>query len=406
MFRTDIYRRRSKTDRIILHCDLNNFFASVSLLYNQTLVNSPVAVCGSKENRHGIVLAKNELAKKYGVKTAEPIWQAKNKCPDLITIPPDYQKYEEFSLKAKQIYARYTDMIEPFGIDECWLDVTGSTLLFGSGEEIAERIRKEIKAELGITVSIGVSFNKIFAKLGSDMKKPDGITVISRENYKEKVWSQPVETLLFVGKNTAKKLNSSGIFTIGDVTLCDDKMLQHMLGKNGLELKKYALGEDGTVVRDMEEYTKPKSIGRSVTEGTDFTDNNSVWRTFIVLAEDIGARLKKHGLYAGGIQVHTRDTSLKVKEFSHSFETATDISIIIAERAMKLFKENYNWDLPLRSVGIRAISLKDSLTGVQQDIFRNNTQDETKEKIEESIFSIRKKFGENSIKRGRTMKKP
>lgn len=406
MFRTDIYRRRGKTDRIILHCDLNNFFASVSLLYNQTLINYPVAVCGSKENRHGIVLAKNELAKSYGVKTAEPIWQAKNKCPDLITIPPDYTKYEEFSLKAKQIYARYTDMIEPFGIDECWLDVTGSTLLFGSGEEIAERIRKEIKAELGITVSIGVSFNKVFAKLGSDMKKPDGITVISRENYKEKVWTQPVESLLFVGKNTCKKLNSSGIFTIGDVTLCDDKMLQHMLGKNGLELKKYALGEDSTVVRDMEEYIKPKSIGRSVTEGTDFTDNDSVWRTFIVLAEDIGARLKKHGLYAGGIQVHTRDTSLKVKEFSHSFETATDISIIIAERAMKLFKENYNWDLPLRSVGIRAISLKESLTGVQQDIFGNTAQNETTERIEDSIFSIREKFGENSIKRGRTMKKP
>ncbi len=405
MFRTDTIRRRGKVDRIILHCDLNNFFASVSLLYNQTLLGSPVAVAGSKENRHGIVLAKNELAKSYGVKTAEPIWQAKNKCPDLITIPPDYEKYEEFSLKAKEIYARYTDMIEPFGIDECWLDVTGSTLLFGSGEEIAERIRNEIKTELGITVSIGVSFNKVFAKLGSDMKKPDGITVISRDNYKEKVWPQPVDALLFVGKNTTKRLNSSGIFTIGDVTLCDDKMLQYMLGKNGMELKKYALGEDDTAVRDMAEYIKPKSIGRSVTEGTDFTDNDSVWQTFIVLAEDVCGRLKKHGLFAGGIQVHTRDTSLKIREFSHTFDTATDISIIIAERAMKLFKENYDWSLPLRSVGIRAISLKETLTGVQQNIFGDNLQNEAAEKIDESIFSIREKFGENSIKRGRTMKK-
>ncbi len=406
MFRIDTIRRRGKVDRVILHCDLNNFFASVSLLYNQTLVNSPVAVAGSKENRHGIVLAKNELAKSYGVKTAEPIWQAKNKCPDLITIPPDYPKYEEFSLKAKEIYARYTDMIEPFGIDECWLDVTGSTLLFGSGEEIAERIRQEIKTELGITVSIGVSFNKVFAKLGSDMKKPDGITVISRENYKDKVWKQPIDALLFVGKSTAKKLNSSGIFTIEDVTLCDDKMLEYMLGKNGLELKKYALGEDNTAVRDSDEYIRPKSIGRSVTEGTDFCDNDAVWKTFIVLAEDIGNRLKKHKLFAGGIQVHTRDTTLKTREFSHTFESATDISIVIAERAFKLFKENYNWALPLRSVGIRAISLKGSVSGIQQDMFGENAQNITAEKIDDSIISIRERFGENSIKRGTTMKKP
>ena len=194
------------TERIILHCDLNNFFASVTLLSNPTLYDLPVAVCGSVEARHGIVLAKNELAKNQGVKTAEAVWEAKAKCPDLVILPPDYKKYHEYSQKAHRMYERYTDLIEPFGIDECWLDVTGSTMLFGSGEQIADKIRTDIKRELGITVSVGVSFNKIFAKLGSDMKKPDAVTVISRENFKEKVWPLPVSDLLFVGKSTATRI--------------------------------------------------------------------------------------------------------------------------------------------------------------------------------------------------------
>lgn len=390
-------------ERIILHCDLNNFYASVSLLYNQTLVNSPVAVCGSVEERHGIVLAKNEIAKSFGVKTAEAIWEAKRKCPDLITLPPLHEKYAEFSEKAKEIYRRYTDMIEPFGIDECWLDVTGSTMLFGNGEEIAHRIRREIKAELGITISVGVSFNKVFAKLGSDMKKPDAVTVISRENFKQKVWPLPISDLLFVGRKTVEKLNSSGVFTIGDVTQCDDFMLKRLLGKNGLDLKRYAEGLDNSPVYDRSGTEAPKSIGRSVTGAEDFLDNDAVWQTFITLAEDISRRLKKHRLYAGGIQVHTRNTDLKVKEFSCALPQPTDISIKIAEFGMKIFRENYYWDLPLRSVGLRAINLKDELIGVQQDLFTDSAVEERVEKIEDSIHTIREKYGKNSIKRGRTI---
>lgn len=390
-------------ERIILHCDLNNFYASVSLLYNQTLINSPVAVCGSVEQRHGIVLAKNEIAKSFGVKTAEAIWEAKRKCPELIILPPLHEKYEEFSEKAKEIYRRYTDMVEPFGIDECWLDVTGSTMLFGSGEEIAHRIRREIKAELGITISVGVSFNKVFAKLGSDMQKPDAVTVISRENFKEKVWPLPVSDLLFVGRKTVEKLNSSGVFTIGDVTQCDDFMLKRMLGKNGLDLKRYAEGLDNSPVYDRSGSEAPKSIGRSVTGAEDFLNNDDVWQTFITLAEDISRRLKKHRLYAGAIQVHTRNTDLKVKEFSCALPQPTDISIKIAEFGMKIFRENYYWDLPLRSVGLRAINLKDELVGVQQDLFTDSALEEKSEKIEDSIHTIREKYGKNSIKRGRTL---
>lgn len=392
-------------ERVILHCDLNNFFASVSLLYNQTLVGYPVAVCGSVEERHGIVLAKNEIAKSYGVKTAEAIWEAKRKCPELITLPPIYDKYSEYSEKAKEIYSRYTDIIEPFGIDECWLDVTGSIMLFGSGEEIAHKIRRDIKNELGITASVGVSFNKVFAKLGSDMKKPDAVTVISSDDFRQKVWPLPVQDMLFVGRSTVEKLNSAGVFTIGDVTLCDDAMLKRLFGKNGLSLKRNALGLDTSPVCDQSISEKPKSIGRSVTEGQDFTNNEEVWQTFIVLSEDIAKRLRRHGMYAGGIQVHTRTTDLSVKEFSRALENPTDISIKIAEAGMKLFKENYYWELPLRSVGIRAINLKDECVAVQQDLFGDVENERRQEKIEDSIHSIRQKYGDGVIKRGRVVDK-
>lgn len=387
-------------DRIILHCDLNNFFASVSLLSNPTLYDMPVAVCGSVEARHGIVLAKNEIAKKFGVKTAETVWEAKRKCKDLVTLAPDYKKYHEYSCAAQKIYQRYTDLVEPFGIDECWLDVTGSTMLFGSGEQIAERIRKEIKQELGITISVGVSFNKVFAKLGSDMKKPDAITVISRENFKQKVWHLPVSDLLFVGKSTADKLNASGIFTVGDITKCEDAMLTRLLGKNGIQLKTYALGEDNSPVTPVKEDDLPKSIGRSVTPPNDINTPEQVWKIYIGIAEEISEILHSKGIYAATIQVHTRDTNLKTKEFSRTLQNPINTSILIAKQGMQLFNEGYNWDLPLRSVGLRVMNLKGDNIAFQQSIFGSEKSEEQAEKIENSILEVRKKFGKQSLKRG------
>lgn len=386
-------------DRVILHCDLNNFFASVSLLSNPTLYDMPVAVCGSVEARHGIVLAKNEIAKKYGVKTAEAIWEAKQKCPDLVTLPPDYKKYHEYSLAAQKIYSRYTDLIEPFGIDECWLDVTGSTLLFGSGEQIANKIRVDIKRELGITISAGVSFNKVFAKLGSDMKKPDAVTVISRENFKEKVWTLPVGDLLFVGRRTCEKLNQSGIFTVGDVTKCDDAMLVRLLGKAGAQLKNYALGEDNSPVLPHREDDMPKSIGRTITPPKDITLRDEVWKIYISIAEEISEILHAKGLYASTVQVHTRDTNLKIKEFSHTLSNPLNTSILLAREAMKIFEKNYLWNVPLRSVGFRVTNLKGDNVAFQTDLFGEQNLDEKQEIIENSIFSVRQKFGTDSLKR-------
>lgn len=388
-------------DRIILHCDLNNFFASVSLLSNPTLYDLPVAVCGSTEQRHGIVLAKNEIAKKYGVKTAEAVWEAKQKCPELVTLEPDYQKYYEYSRAAQKIYQRYTDLIEPFGIDECWLDVTGSTMLFGSGEQIAEKIRKDIKNELGVTISVGVSFNKIFAKLGSDMKKPDAVTLITRENFRQKVWRLPVSDLLFVGKSTAQKLNENGVFTIGDITKCEDSMLTRLLGKNGLVLKMHALGNDNSPVTPESPEDMPKSIGRSITPPKDITTPEKVWKIYLEIAEDISQKLHTKGLYAYTVQIHTRNTNLKVKEYSKTLQNPLNTSLLIAREGMKLFMQNYNWDLPLRSVGLRVINLKSENIAFQQDFFGNDKDDEKQEKIENSILNLREKFGNNSIKRGR-----
>ncbi len=392
-------------ERVILHCDLNNFFASVSLLFNPTLRSVPVAVCGDKEQRHGIVLAKNEAAKRCGVKTAEAIFEAKAKCPELVILPPMMDKYKEYSEKAHRIYEEYTDMIAPFGIDECWLDVTGSRLLFGSGEEIADKIRREIKQKLGITVSVGVSFNKVFAKLGSDMKKPDGITVISRENFREKIWRLPISDLLFVGRKTTDRLRSCGICTIGDAALCSDEMLERLLGKNGLELKRYALGEDNSPVSRQHEKATPKSIGRSVTRQQDFKTPDEIWGMFLSLAREISDSLREQGLYAGGVQVHIRNAALSVKEFSRSYPDSVNGAKIIAERGMELLNEHFGFTEPLRSVGLRAINLRGYQTAIQEDIFGDSEKRETEEKIESSIYELRKKFGSTSITRAAEDKK-
>lgn len=378
----------------------------MSLLSNRTLYDMPVAVCGSVEARHGIILAKNEIAKAAGVKTAEALWEARLKCPDLVTLAPDYKKYSEYSKKAHAIYERYTDLIEPFGIDECWLDVTGSTLLFGTGEQIADRIRRDIRTELGITASVGVSFNKVFAKLGSDMKKPDATTVISKENFKEKVWPLAASELLFVGKSTAERLRRCGIITVGDITECDDKTLLRMLGKNGAQLKKYALGLDDSPVTPPREDEIPKSIGKSTTLPHDITTREEVWETFLSLSEQIADSMRRKGVYASVITVHTRDTALKVKETSRTLALPVCTAMGIAKEGMKIFDETYRFHLPLRSVGLRTGGFKTENVAFQQDMFGTAEFDAREEKIENSVNLVRDRFGRDSVKRGRIIENP
>lgn len=278
-------------ERVILHSDCNSFYASVECLHRPEIRDKPVAVGGEPEHRHGMILTKNLIAKKYGVKTGEPLWKAKQKCPELIIINPDYKLYMRFSEMARKIYLDYTDRVEPFGIDECWLDVTGSTGLFGNGEKIAQEIRGRIKYELGITVSVGVSFNKVFAKLGSDYKKPDAVTVIAKENYKNIVWPLPVEDLLYVGPATKRKLNSYGINTIGKLANMPQNYLHSYFGKWGDMLHDFSNGIDYSPVAEYNHIREVKSIGNSTTTIRDLVNNEDVKMVLFVLAGSVGRRM-------------------------------------------------------------------------------------------------------------------
>lgn len=386
------------TDRTILHCDLNNFFASVAVLDNPTIKNCPIAVCGSKEERHGIVLAKNEIAKRFGIKTAEATWQAKRKCPDLVCVSPNYKRYSEVSRAVQKIYHRFSDVVEPFGIDECWVDVTGSKLLFGDGIQIAEKIKTAVKKEIGVTVSIGVSFNKVFAKLGSDLKKPDAITEISRENFREKIWGLPANTMLGVGGSTCKQLESLGIFTIGDIAAAGSEVLTNRLGKMGSMLYSYAAGTEDSPVNPNIEI--PKSVGRTTTSKKDICSEDDAWRVLLSLSEEISILLRAHGLYCGAVVAHIRTHDLITKEFQESINIPTQSSVTMAKKSLDIIKRNFGFSVPLRSIGLRAVNLKDSNSAYQTDIFTNAQELEHNEGIEDKIYEIRKKYGTDSILRG------
>ena len=385
-------------DCTILHCDLNNFYASVACLDNPTIKDFPVAVGGSQKERHGIILAKNYLAKEYGIKTGETIISAKRKCPNLIIVPPNFKRQNELSELVRNIYTQYTSKVEPFGIDECWLDVKESALVFGDAFEIADTIRKRVKKEIGLTVSVGVSFTKAFAKLGSDLKKPDAVTVISKENFKTKVWPLQVGELIGVGEKTAKRLNSLGIFTIGDMAQCGEAVLVGAFGKNGTKLFHMANGiEDGEVL-DAEIYEEPKSIGRSTTTPKDMENLEQAHKVLLFLSEDVAKNLRRQNLKAAAIQVSIRTNTLVQSEFQGIVDNPTSSPLTIAKYATDLLERHYDFDLPLRSIGVRAINLKKDYV-YQSDIFGESNNQIKQEILEDNILNIRDKFGNDSIKR-------
>ncbi|MHC1695649.1 MAG: DNA polymerase IV [Eubacteriales bacterium] len=385
-------------ERVILHSDLNAFYASVEMMLDPSLKGKAVAVCGSTEDRHGIVLAKSELAKKAGVKTGMVTWEAKQKCRELIVLPPSYEKYLLVSEKVRQIYYRYTDQVEPFGMDECWLDVTGSVGILGEGEAIADKIRKNIREELGLTVSIGVSFNKIFAKLGSDMKKPDAVTVITKDNFKDKVWSLPATDLLYVGAATGKKLFLYQIYTIGDIAKSTPEFMQRRLGKNGTQLWVFANGQDESRVM-YTDFTSPvKSIGHGTTCTSDLKNNAEVWRVMLELSQDVGHRLRLHGLSATGVQITIKDNTLFSKQFQTRLRTSTQSPLEIARFSFELFKENYMWYNKIRALTVRAITLIPDSTPQQLDLFDDAVKREKRDKIDMAVENIRRRFGDTSIR--------
>ena len=383
-------------ERVILHSDCNSFYASVECLHHPEIRDKPVAVGGDVEQRHGIILAKNQLAKRYNIKTGEALWQAKQKCPDLVIMPPNYSLYMRFSKLARQIYLDYTDQVEPFGLDEAWLDVTGSSIK-GNGLTIAQEISSRIKFELGITVSIGVSFNKIFAKLGSDYKKPDAITVISKENYKDIVWPLPAGDLLYVGRSTQKKLDTIGTHTIGDLANMPQDILHSILGKMGDILYCFANGLDTTPVAQFSNQPTIKSIGNSTTAPRDLENNDDVKIILFVLADSVARRLREQGFKARTVSISVRDNELCCFTRQHVMKQYTNITSEISNQGMELFQNNYRWYKPIRSIGISVTDLVSDTIATQTDLFSDEQKRERKERLDSTTDWLKRRFGTFSV---------
>lgn len=389
--------------RTILHSDCNGFFASVECLYNPQIREKPVAVCGDKDKRHGIILAKNEIAKKFNVKTGEPIWQAKQKCPELVTAEAHYDRYIRFSKMCREIYCDYTDNIEPFGLDEAWLDVTGSALIYGSGKEIAEEIRHRIKNELGITVSIGVSFNKIFAKLGSDYKKPDAVTVITKDNYKDLVWSLKASDLLYVGRATEKKLKQLGVFTIGDLATFPIELLRKNFGKWADILHSFSNGLDFSPVMKSNEVSAVKSIGNSTTAIRDLENFEDAKIIFMVLCDSVCRRMREHGFRAKTVSISVRNTELYTFTRQKKLPVSTNLTSDVLNVSLELFKENYDFDKNIRSLGVSVTDFEPDTVSHQTSIFIDEKEIIRKEQLDSTLDVIKNRFGNFSINPAKLM---
>ena len=391
-------------DRIILHCDLNCFFASVELLDKPALQNVPVAVCGDPASRHGIILAKNEPAKRMGVQTAETVWQAKQKCPHLILLPPHHSLYADYSRRVNTIYGQYTDLVEPFGIDESWLDVTGSLHLFGGdARQLADDIRARLRQELRLTISVGVSFNKVFAKLGSDYKKPDATTVISRENWRDMVWPLPVGDLLFVGRAARRTLSQFGVETIDQLAACKPELLEQLMGKAGLQLYRYANGLDDAPVRPQHEQEPVKSVGNSTTFPENLTRWEQVRGGLQMLCDSVAARLRQQGLYCGGVAVGVRDAQFRTVSRQMRLPGPTHLMRDIYGAALELTGRIWKAPNPVRLLSVTALYITDSADSYQQlDLLAGDAtaRDRRQEQLESAMDAIRGKYGRDAISFG------
>lgn len=384
--------------RIIFHIDQNCYFASVEMISRPELKSVPMAVAGDAEVRHGIILAKNEPAKKYGIKTAEAIWQAKAKCPELVLVEAHHKKYEYYSKKLREMYSEYTDKVEPFGLDECWLDMTDCVGSFEEAEEVALEIRNRVKEEFKLTCSVGISFNKVFAKLGSDYKKPDATTVFSDSNWQEKIWPLPVADLLFVGRHTAEKLSKINVKTIGDLARTDGDYINRYLGKAGVMLWEYANGLDDAPVAESGYKRIPKSVGNSTTTAEDMTSDRQIERTLHMLSESVAERLRKHCLKGTVVQITVRDRDLCIYEKQKTIYKPTDDAKVIYTAARELFKESYDWNKGVRSIGVRCTKLVRADSGEQLSLFTEIKKEERDDRLNRAIDDINRRYGSNVIK--------
>jgi DNA polymerase-4 len=382
--------------RIIFHSDLNCFYASVEMMLDPSLRGKAVAVCGATEDRHGIVLAKSEKAKKAGVKTGMVNWEAQRLCKDLILVPPQYDQYLKYSALTRSIYQRYTDLVEPYGMDECWLDVTGNSCGL-QPMELAEEIRRTVKDELGLTVSIGVSYNKVFAKLGSDMKKPDAITEITEMDFKEKVWPLPASDLLYVGRATTAKLARYGVHTIGDIVQIGQAFMHRQFGVNGDALWLYASGLDQSRVMHQDFVSPVKSVGRGITCNADLFNEEEVWKVMLALSQDIGHKLRLHGLEATGVQIFIRNSDLCHRQYQEKLAMPTRSPALIAQAARELFHRHYIWTTPVRAVTVRATNLIQQGQPLQASLFYDVSRLDRQDRLDTVVENLRRRFGKWSV---------
>lgn len=386
--------------RTILHIDANGFYASVEALYRPEARNRPLSVCGDPEARHGIVLASNTYAKKCGVKTGMAIWQARQICPGLVAVPPDFPLYVHFSKMLREIYESYSDRVESFGLDECWADLTNPDITIRDGEHYAHEIRERVKRELGITVSVGVSDNKIFAKLGSDLKKPDAVTVIPPEGFKEKIWSLPACELLYVGPKTTKKLRECRIYSIGDLACAPSELLKSRLGKNGLMLQAFANGYDSAPVKPTAVEEAIKSVGNSTTTPVDIATLEDARCVYYLLAESVGMRLRENGFRCRCVNISVRTTDLRTYSCQLALDAPTNITGNIAQVACALFEARFLPLLPLRSVGVSCSMLSMDTEPLQLDMLGNHEKQMKMERLDAAIDEIRRRYGTHVIRRG------
>ena len=384
-------------ERIILHSDCNSFYASVECLHHPEIREKPVAVGGDIEQRHGIILAKNQLAKQFHVSTGEAIWRAKQKCPELIVLPPNFPLYLRFSRLARDIYLDYSNRVEPFGLDEAWLDITSSENQKDKGERTAHEIRKRIREELGITVSIGVSYNKIFAKLGSDYRKPDAVTMITKENYRQIAWPLPVSDLLYVGPATKRKLNGFGVHTIGELAQTPVEILRSKFGKIGDILWCFSNGLDSSPVADFQNQPVVKSIGNSTTAPRDLERDEDVKIILYVLADSVARRLREQGLKGRTIHFSVRDNSLFSFTRQKTLGFYTNLTEEIAGEALSLFREHYQWKRPVRSIGISVSDLEAGTICSQTGLFCDEVKREKMERLDNAVDRLKARFGTFAI---------
>ena len=391
-----------KRERVIFHLDINHCYAQIEEMKFPRLREVPMAVGGHEEKRHGIILAKNDIAKKCGIKTGESLREARAKCRDLLIIPPAYEDYIYYTNEVKEIYRRYSDQVESFGLDEAWVDYTDSVHLFGEPVAMAEKIREQVHSELGLDVSVGISWNKIFAKLGSDLKLPSGAAVITRENFRDVVWPLPAEDLLYVGPATRRKLRRRGIRTIGELACYPVQYLKKAMGVSGELISAFANGLDTSPVAVNGYHPPVKSVGNSMTMIHDVDNPEDLRPVFYVLCEAVASRLRDHGLQGDVISISLRSSGLDWFGRERKISRKTDVSRTILETAMELTNELYDFDLPLRAIGVSVSHLCAAGSARQLSLFTDEEAYEKDRLTDLAMDEVRQKYGYYSIQRACT----